>query len=290
MSTRDIKLYIGTQFPTMEIKWINDSSCTVTFLAKEEAEQAYMQFSVRPASLKVNLESVVQSDPASTTQEIQPNPEGVEQEQEPMDAENAESAADQIRKVDGRNFDSKLGWREALGFQHETKGWQNLWIRFATDLDTKKDETKGENSRYYKFAQRSNTHSKQRQSGGRYGSHPGDRQGNRNRGERDQQTTTQRIGKKAISKTDKYRSKQRQARKGGDNSDESSDLDNSKSPQNSDRPLDDGQTRAEVDINCISKSAGILKAESMQEQAGDATTQPAAVVPAIAGDDWGEQQ
>jgi len=210
-----------------------------------------------------------------------------------MDAENAENAedkADQIRKVDGRNFDSKLGWREALGFEHETKGWQHLWIRFATDLDTKKEETKGENSRYYKFAQRTSTHhSKQRQSGGRYGSHPGDRQSNRNRGERSEQTTS-RIGKKAISKNEKYRSKQRQARKGGDNSDESSDLDNSKSPQNADRPLDDGQTRSEVDINCISKSAGILKAESMQEQAGDGETQPAAVVPAIAGDDgdWGE--
>jgi len=59
MSTRDIKFYIGTQFPTIEIKWINDSSCTIVFTSKEEAEQAYMQFSVRPASLKVNLESVV---------------------------------------------------------------------------------------------------------------------------------------------------------------------------------------------------------------------------------------
>ena len=30
-------------------------------------------------------------------------------------------------------------------------------------------------------------------------------------------------------------------------------------------PLDDGQTRSEVDVNFISKSAGILKAETMQE-------------------------
>ncbi len=58
----------------------------------------------------------------------------------------------QARKVDCRNFDHKLGWREALGFEHPIKGWQHLWIRFATDLDTKKEETKGENSRYYKFA------------------------------------------------------------------------------------------------------------------------------------------
>ena len=31
MSTRDIKLYIGTQFPNIHIQWINDSSCTITF-------------------------------------------------------------------------------------------------------------------------------------------------------------------------------------------------------------------------------------------------------------------
>ena len=30
-------------------------------------------------------------------------------------------------------------------------------------------------------------------------------------------------------------------------------------------PLDDGQTRSEVDVNFISKSAGNLKAETMQE-------------------------
>ena len=53
MSTRDIKEYLGTQFPSIEIKWINDSSCTLQFTSKEEAEQAYMQYSVRPAALKV---------------------------------------------------------------------------------------------------------------------------------------------------------------------------------------------------------------------------------------------
>ena len=57
MSTRDIKMYIGTQFPQIEIIWINDSSCTVTFPDEEQTEQAYMQFSVGRASLKVtNLE------------------------------------------------------------------------------------------------------------------------------------------------------------------------------------------------------------------------------------------
>jgi len=53
MSTRDIKFYLGTQFPQIEIKWINDSSCTVTFPDVETTERAYMQFSVRPAALKV---------------------------------------------------------------------------------------------------------------------------------------------------------------------------------------------------------------------------------------------
>ena len=42
MSTRDIKMYIGTQFPQIDIKWINDSSCTVTFQDEAQAEQAYM--------------------------------------------------------------------------------------------------------------------------------------------------------------------------------------------------------------------------------------------------------
>lgn len=29
--------------------------------------------------------------------------------------------------------------------------WQNLWIRFACDLDQKLEGTKGQDSRYYKF-------------------------------------------------------------------------------------------------------------------------------------------
>jgi len=35
MSTRDIKFYLGTQFPEIEIKWINDSSCTLQFPSKD---------------------------------------------------------------------------------------------------------------------------------------------------------------------------------------------------------------------------------------------------------------
>jgi len=35
MSTRDNKFYLGTQFPEIEIKWINDSSCTLQFPTKD---------------------------------------------------------------------------------------------------------------------------------------------------------------------------------------------------------------------------------------------------------------
>lgn len=31
--------------------------------------------------------------------------------------------ADQSLGFDERNFDSRIGWREALGYQHEVKGW-----------------------------------------------------------------------------------------------------------------------------------------------------------------------
>ena len=38
MSNKDIQLYIGTQFPDNEIKWINDSSCTIKLPSEELAE------------------------------------------------------------------------------------------------------------------------------------------------------------------------------------------------------------------------------------------------------------
>jgi len=45
---------------------------------------------------------------------------------------------DESLNFDERNFDERIGWREALSYQHDVKGWQTLWIRFSTDLDTKK--------------------------------------------------------------------------------------------------------------------------------------------------------
>ena len=133
-----------------------------------------------------------------------------------------------------------MGWREALNFEHPIKGWQHLWIRYATNLDIKKDDTKGENSRYYKFAQRTASMNKGRRddNSSRYGSHPGDRK------TRDRQTT-ERLGKKQISKKEKYGRHGRRGRRRSD-SDESSDLDNSaeKNAKGSDSkeqlPLDDG--------------------------------------------------
>lgn len=223
-----------------------------------------MQFSVRPAALKVAL------DPqAAINQQALP---GVT-----THGENAEDEQTALqRKVDERNFDSKIGWREALAFEHPIKGWQNLWIRFATDLDIKKEDTKGENSRFYKFATR--TSNKQFSRGGResrtdsrFGSHPGDHKN------RDRETT--KISKKHISKPEKYR----QGRRGRkDNSDdESSELDQSvNSKEQAGQALDDGQTRSEVVVNFISKSAGILKAETMQENAAASKDD---------GDDWGEE-
>ena len=41
MSNKDIKAYIGTQFPDHEIKWINDSSCTIKLATQEMAEQMF---------------------------------------------------------------------------------------------------------------------------------------------------------------------------------------------------------------------------------------------------------
>ena len=142
MSTRDIKFYLDTQFPEIEIKWINDSSCTLQFPTKDKAEQAYMQFSVRPAALKAALDPEVVNK-QQTLPDVTTEGQTAEEEQ-----------AAQQRKIDERNFDSKIGWREALAFEHPIKGWQNLWIRFATDLDVKKEDTKGENSRFYRFATR----------------------------------------------------------------------------------------------------------------------------------------
>ena len=60
--------------------------------------------------------------------------------------------SDPSLNFDERNFDSKIGWREALAYQQEVKGWQSLWIRYATDLDVKKEATKGQDSRFYRFS------------------------------------------------------------------------------------------------------------------------------------------
>ena len=57
--------------------------------------------------------------------------------------ETPEAETTEEQSLDQRNFDPRIGWREALNYKHDKRGWQNLWIRFATDLDVKKEETKG---------------------------------------------------------------------------------------------------------------------------------------------------
>ncbi len=73
MSTDEINLYMYS-FPTMKVRWINDSSCTLKFNSNEEAARAYNQFSVKPVQ------------------------------------------EDESLGFDKRNFDGRIGWREALGY------------------------------------------------------------------------------------------------------------------------------------------------------------------------------
>lgn len=68
----------------------------------------------------------------------------------PSAPENA-SQTEAEKQLDERNFNPEHGWRPALGYDHDKKGWQRLWLRFATDKDQKKEDTKPENSRFYKY-------------------------------------------------------------------------------------------------------------------------------------------
>jgi hypothetical protein len=54
-------------------------------------------------------------------------------------------------EIDDRNFDERIGWRQALGYKHDVKGWQTLWIRYATDLDVKSKEQSGKDSKFYQY-------------------------------------------------------------------------------------------------------------------------------------------
>lgn len=73
MSTQEIKDYF-MRYPDIEVRWINDSSCTLKFPTNVIAAEAYLQFSVQPV------------------------------------------AADASLGFDERNFDSRIGWREAIGY------------------------------------------------------------------------------------------------------------------------------------------------------------------------------
>merc|ERR1712060_106182 len=112
--------------------------------------------------------------------------------------------------------------------------------------------------------------------GSRYGN-SGDR--------REKDRGASKLTKKTISKPDKYREGLRKRRGSQDSDDgESSGFEPKEGEQAGEevapKALDDGQTRSEVAVNFISKSAGILKAETMQEEAIATKDDKAG------GDDW----
>ena len=69
-------------------------------------------------------------------------------------------------QVDPRNNDPTIGFVDVMGYRLRVTSqaqmqklpvnlntWQNLWIRFATNMDQKSKNTLGKDSRYYKFMQ-----------------------------------------------------------------------------------------------------------------------------------------
>lgn len=129
MSTLDIKSYFerfATNKDALEVSWINDSSCKVVFESEAQAKKAYV-------------------DSSLTT--LEAGKHSVQVGQAVVDGKSGD--------IDPRNFDALLGWKEALSFQLRTTGhWQKLWIRAATDLDVKSEETRGADSRYYQLQQK----------------------------------------------------------------------------------------------------------------------------------------
>lgn len=81
MSTDDLKKYFENYGP-QKVTWINDSSATVLFETAEAAQNVYSRYALTYNSLG-KLTSLF------------------------------EIAQDQI---DQRNYDSKIGWKEAVGY------------------------------------------------------------------------------------------------------------------------------------------------------------------------------
>jgi hypothetical protein len=98
----------------MKVKWLNDSSCVLHFPNKEQCAEALYGFSVKDQEMR-----------------------------EANDQTNQET-------LDERNFDAAQGWRQALGYEHDKRGWQCLWLRYATDQDVKPEEQSGKDSRFYR--------------------------------------------------------------------------------------------------------------------------------------------
>lgn len=92
MSHVDIKEYF-VQFPDIEIKWINDSSCTIRFTSDHEAQQAYNQYSVRPKTIPVDLSKGSVVDPEKKEDALNNNKD---------DTTNAKQADDDIDANDNQ--------------------------------------------------------------------------------------------------------------------------------------------------------------------------------------------
>ena len=97
MSTFDIKAYLerytlsGSDKDILEVKWINDSSCTINFENAELAAKALKE--------------------QALTSSMQ------EQQHENLQLHIGQVVVDgSTGEVDPRNFDPLLGWREALGY------------------------------------------------------------------------------------------------------------------------------------------------------------------------------
>jgi len=73
----------------------------------------------------------------------------IEEEKKPEDAKDTDI------EIDSRNYQLGIGFIDVMGFRiantRSGEQWQNLWLRFATDMDKKSENTKGKDSRFYKY-------------------------------------------------------------------------------------------------------------------------------------------
>jgi len=86
MSTDDIKQYFERFGQSLDVKWINDSSCRVKFETTDEAKKAYV------------ISSLSSNNDQHSKVHI------------------GEAMVEEADGVDPRNFDKEIGWKEVFGF------------------------------------------------------------------------------------------------------------------------------------------------------------------------------